>query len=273
MQSLLQQQALSLAIVSQHAYVTAGVNAGQPVASGFLLLPSSSTLKPALAAPYVAAATAAGKQFRMGEMNSLSSSGQDGVSNAFEAALWATDVMFEYANVGVSGVNFHSNDWNSYNQWDAYAAFHFNVLQAQYQTSGAIPPPPGTQFSSQYSLRELQSLYYGMLFFAEATPHQAKLLPVNLQTSANLKAWATLDPTTGNVNVIIINKEQSTSGSVKLSVPGYSSGVVTHLLAPSFSFRSNASPDGRENQQVRSFRSSKRLHFPACTRIQEKTFT
>lgn len=233
--TFIQQEAPSLALVSWHAYVTAGANAGNTVPSGFLLQPTSSTLKPSLVTPYVPLATAAGKPFRMAEMNSLSSSGQDGVSNAFEAALWAADTMFEFANVGISGVNFHSNNWNSFNQWDAYGAFHFNVPQSQYVSSKAIAPPAGTQFSQQYALREVQSLYYGMLLFARATAHQAKLLPVNLQTGANVKAWATLDPTTNAVNVLVLNKDQSASGVVKLVISGYSSGVVTRMMAPSFS--------------------------------------
>jgi hypothetical protein len=83
-------------------------------------------------------------------------------------------------------------------------------------------------------VRDIQALYYGMLFFAQATAHQGRLLPVPLNTSANLKAWATLDPTNGDVSVVIINKDQSASGSVQLTVPGYRLGVVTRLLAPSF---------------------------------------
>lgn len=233
--SLLQQSGSQMGIVSQHSYEGVSSNCGGSPQPGFLLQPLSSTDNPTKAAPYAAIAQAAGKPFRIGEMNSIACSGTPGISNAFEASLWAPDIMFEYAKIGAAGVNFHSNDWNSFKQWDAYAAFQFNVPQSQYQASNAITPPPGTQFSSQYSVRAIQSLYYGMLFFAEATPDQAQLLPVTLTTSANLKAWATLDPTTGHVTVAIINKDQSASGSVQLTVPGYTSGVVKRMLAPSFS--------------------------------------
>ena len=170
------------------------------------------------------------------------------VTAAFEETLWAPDVLFEYANIGAVGFNFHSNDWNSFNQWDAYAAFHFYVPEAQFTaayshysaadgvpTPAPVPPPPGNHFTSQYQVREIQALYYGMLFFAEATAHQGRLLPVMLDTSANLKAWATLDPTNGDVNIAIINKDKTASGSVQLTVPGYKRGLVKRLLAPSFS--------------------------------------
>ena len=70
---------------------------------------------------------------------------------------------------------------------------------------------------------------------SQATAHQGRLLPVTLNTSANLKAWATLDPTNGDVNIAIINKDTTASGSIQLTVPGYKRGLVKRLLAPSFS--------------------------------------
>ena len=77
-----------------------------------------------------------------------------------------------------------------------------------------------------------------MLFFAQATAHQGGLLPVVLNTSANLKAWATLDPTNGEVNIAIINKDKSASGSVQLTVPGYQRGLVSGFV------RAEAGPPG-----------------------------
>jgi Glycosyl hydrolase family 79 C-terminal beta domain len=249
--SLLQQEGSSLAVVSQHSYENISTNGGalsgnpQP---GFLLEPVAATDNPERAAPYAAIAKQAGKLYRIDEMNSIAASGQAGISNAFEATLWSADIMFEYVKIGASGVNFHSNDWNSFNQYDAYAAFLFNVPEAQFIAAyshysaadgvpapAPVPPPPGNQFTSQYTVKEIQSLYYGMLFFAEATAHQGQLLPVTLNTSANLKAWATLDPTNGDVNIAIINKDITASGSVQLTVPGYKRGLVKRLLAPSFS--------------------------------------
>jgi len=202
----------------------------------------------AVAAAYEVVAKQAGKPYRIAEGNSIAGTGQAGITNAFEETLWSPGVLFEYAKIGAVGFNFHSNDWNSFNQWDAYAAFHFCVPEAQftaayshYSTADGIPapapvpPPPGNQFTSQYQVRKIQALYYGMLFFAQATGHQGRLLPVTLNTTANLKAWATLDPTNGEVNIAIINKDKSASGSVQLTVPGYKRGLVKRLLAPSFS--------------------------------------
>jgi hypothetical protein len=248
MSSFVQQERFSLESVGQHHYTTFGSNVGGNPQPGVLLEPASTTARPAVAAQYAEIAKQAGKPYRISEINSIAGSGQAGITNAFEETLWSADIMFEYVKIGAVGVNFHSNDWNSFNQWDAYAAFHFYVPEAQFTAAyshysaadgvpapAPVPPPPGNQFTSQYEVREIQSLYYGMLFFAQATAHQGQLLPVTLNTSANLKAWATLDPTNGDVNIAIINKDITASGSIQLTVPGYKRGLVKRLLAPSFS--------------------------------------
>jgi hypothetical protein len=248
MSSFVQQERFSLESVGQHHYTTFGSNVGGNPQPGVLLEPASTTARPAVAAQYAEIAKQAGKPYRISEINSIAGSGQAGITNAFEETLWSADIMFEYVKIGAVGVNFHSNDWNSFNQWDAYAAFHFYVPEAQFTAAyshysaadgvpapAPVPPPPGNQFTSQYEVREIQSLYYGMLFFAQATAHQGQLLPVTLNTSANLKAWATLDPTNGDVNIAIINKDTTASGSIQLTVPGYKRGLLKRLLAPSFS--------------------------------------
>lgn len=245
LQTFLQQPTAPIGIVSQHSYSGVSANCGGTAHSGQLLEPHSSEDNPALVAPYIAVAQAANKPLRIAEMNSLGCSGQAGISDAFEEALWAPDIMFGFAKVGAVGVNFHTNNWNSFNQYDAYAAFLFDVPLSQEQASNVGAPPPGTTNTPDYQLKAVQSLYYGMLFFAEATPHQARLLPVTLTTSANVKAWATLDPSNGDVNVAIINKETAASGTVQLTVPGYRWGTVKRMLAPSFSATSGITLAGQ----------------------------
>ena len=48
-----------------------------------------------------------GKPLRVAEMNTISNSGRDGVSNVFAAALWTLDGCFEVAATGAVGVNLH----------------------------------------------------------------------------------------------------------------------------------------------------------------------
>jgi hypothetical protein len=48
-----------------------------------------------------------GKQLRVAEMNTISNSGREGVSNVFASALWTVDACFEVAATGAIGVNIH----------------------------------------------------------------------------------------------------------------------------------------------------------------------
>jgi hypothetical protein len=48
-----------------------------------------------------------GKPLRVAEMNTISNSGREGVSNVFAAALWTLDASLEVAAAGGIGVNFH----------------------------------------------------------------------------------------------------------------------------------------------------------------------
>ncbi|WP_233810167.1 glycosyl hydrolase family 79 C-terminal domain-containing protein [Paraburkholderia sp. HP33-1] len=248
--NLLSQSGSVIANVSQHSYITTGTACGGSAASGLLLKPSSSTSDPSYAVPFAAVAKAANKPYRIDEMNSISCEGQDGVSNAFEEALWAPDVMFEYAKAGATGVNMISKNWNKFSAWDVYGAFNFNLPQSQYDNLANIAvktwtPPAGIQWSNGYSIRTIQALYYGMLLFAEAAENGSSLLPVTLNTSANLKAWSTLDPTTGKVNVLVINKDQQDYGNISVTVPGFKSAAIERMRAPAFTSKSGITLGGQ----------------------------
>ncbi|RYY26225.1 MAG: hypothetical protein EOO04_10915, partial [Chitinophagaceae bacterium] len=185
--------------------------------------------------PYAAVARAAGKPYRISEINSVRCFGEPGVSDAFEASLWLTDVLFEYVKLGAAGVNIHSNIWNKVHGWDAHGAFLFDIPQRQYRSANShVQPPAGYKFTNQYQLRKVLPLYYGMLFFAEATANRARLIPVEHNSPARLKIWATKDQVSGQVNVTIINKDTAVSGKILLRLPGYSAGEVKRLVAPSY---------------------------------------
>jgi hypothetical protein len=207
-----QQQASSIALVSQHFY--------EGDQSGSTQFPYTYLLKDSTATAYVpqlaaAAATAhlKGQLFRVGEMNSIDDGGLAGVSNTFSSALWSVDTMFEYASAGVDGVNFHGTSGCF------YCAFTFGI-----QSFAG---------SKVYSLQQVNPLYYGLLFFHEATTNSAHLLPVTLTSTANLKVWATVDQA-GTAHVAILNKDLNFSGTVAVTLPGYGAAAVTRMVAPSY---------------------------------------
>src|SRR5262249_27376102 len=148
-----------------------------------------------------------GELFRIGEINSIDQGGIAGISNAFSSALWSVDTMFELANVGVDGVNWHGANACT------YCAFTFGTA--------------GGGGNNIYTLQQVNPLYYGMLFFQLATGNNSKLLPVKLgKTKANLKVWSTIDQNNA-VHVVILNKDESFSGNIAVSLSGRGTAQVT----------------------------------------------
>jgi hypothetical protein len=209
-ESFLAAEASVLNAFSQHYYFGDGKANN---ADDILLSPGASTTGPKEVAAAVNTSHQFGIPFRIGEMNSLSSGGEQGISNAFGSALWAVDIMFEFAQVGVEGVNWHTNSCC------AYDAFEFDSH--------------GTGASTTYSLTSVNPLYYGLLFFQEATGNGAHLLPVTLTTEANLKAWATVDAS-DTTRLVLLNKDETAAGTVTVQANGFSQAQVLRLTAPSY---------------------------------------
>ncbi|MEH6388929.1 glycosyl hydrolase family 79 C-terminal domain-containing protein [Pseudomonas profundi] len=255
LERLLTQEHQTIGIVSQHAYNGGSSACGGDPQPGFLLQPDAVTDNREAAEPYIKVATKMAKPYRLTEMNSITCAGEPGVSDAFEATLWAADALFEYAYAGINGVNVHSNTWNTTHSWDLYGAFLFDVPEAQYQASDTeAQPPADARFPTGYALRKVLPVYYGMLFFAEVASNQAEMLPISLASDVNVKAWATRDPDTNRISLALINKDPAASGPVRVTIPGYAIGEVKRLLAPSFEAQQgitlggqtfDGSPDGR----------------------------
>jgi hypothetical protein len=168
--------------------------------------PSSSGLAQQVV-PYVTIAHEHGATFRLDELNSASCTGRFGVSNTMASALWALDVLFNLAAVGVDGVNMHT------------------LPQAPYE------PITFTQSRSGWSAF-VHPIYYGLLMFAQAFPPGSQLLPVTAP-AGGVKVWAT-HGADGHTRVVLINKQQTTAVTVQLQLPGgQSTASLESLLAPS----------------------------------------
>jgi Glycosyl hydrolase family 79 C-terminal beta domain len=211
----------SLGVLSLHFY------AGSPYSnppSDYLLKPRSATFGAALFAPAAAAAHSKHIPLRITELNSFYGAGVHGQSDAFSAALWSIDTMFEYVNAGVDGVNWEADLGNF------CSPFLFTRT------------PNGE--TSTFTLKTATPLYYGLLFFQAATGKHSKLLPVDVMTRANLKAWATVDDA-GRTRLAIINKDETAAGKVTVPLPGYRTATVTWLLAPSYTALNGVTFGGR----------------------------
>ncbi len=218
-----QQDGSNVSIISQHYYAGSQV-AGQVFPPDFLLSPTVSSAAALGVKPFLQLAHTNKQLFRMGEMNSINSGGFAGVSDSFSSALWAIDSMFELAKAGVDGVNWHGLSGCNYCSF----AFTYSAVGSQ----------------NIYFLQQVKPLYYGLLFFREATNIKASLLPVNYSANSNVKIWAALGQD-GSVRVAIINKDQNFAGNVSLSLPGYGDAQMVQLVAPSYQATSGISIGGQ----------------------------
>lgn len=155
----------------------------------------------------------------LAETNSASCGGMPGVSNAFAAALWATDTLYSAAKGGLSGVNFHISyrpgGGSSYNPIDTYA-------QAA---------APGRQTYRNIA----EPVYYGMYLFAQNASGEY-LLPVTMDTGKNIRAYATTACSNCAIHVALLNEDLSAAGTVNLRVTnGAGMARVLLLKAPKLS--------------------------------------
>jgi hypothetical protein len=150
------------------------------------------------------AAKANNLPLRYAETNSASSGGKDGVSNAFASALWGADYLFNLAENGVVGVNFHGG----------------------FSTHGYTPI--GLDKNNQYTA---MPLYYAMLLFHDAA--QGRIIPLDMNTAANVTAHAVLG-NDGTLHLVIINKDATEACNAQIN-PGksYSRAGALRLTAPS----------------------------------------
>jgi hypothetical protein len=185
-----------------------------------LLADSSSA---GLAAPLAAYAKLAHQHhlpFRVAEMNTASCEGAKGVSDTFASALWALDTMFNFAAVGVDGVNVHMLPGSNYEL--------FTPSQTSAGTWQAVVHPE----------------YYGLLMFAQAFPPGAQLLPVTAPAGPT-KVWATAG-SDGTVRVTVINQDTLNEHDVAVQIPNaVTPGTVESLQAPGITATSGVTLGGQ----------------------------
>jgi hypothetical protein len=131
--------------------------------------------------------------FRLAEANSFFAHGAPGVSNAFGAALWAIDFLFNNAQNGSGGVNFHGGGAGQ----DGASPFTYTPIdEMNGVVTGAGP------------------IFYGMLLVASAGT--GNLLAATADASGhNFTAYA-VALADGSTNVVLNNKD--TASAVQASI-------------------------------------------------------
>jgi hypothetical protein len=132
--------------------------------------------------------------WRMGENNTCSGHGQQGVSDTLISALWAIDYMFEVAKRGGSGINFHNGE----NGQDGTVPFYYEPLKENGGVVVAVQPE-----------------YYGMLLFTQAGT--GPMVSATVTTSAQyFTAWAI--KANGSTSVVLNNRNASSGISATVDL-------------------------------------------------------
>ena len=125
--------------------------------------------------------------WRMGENNTCSGHGQQGLSDTFIAGLWAIDYMFEVAKRGGTGINFHNGETGM----DGTVPFYYEAIK---ETSGVVV--------------QVQPEYYGMLLFTQAGT--GAMVSTTVTTSAqDFTAWAIR---ANGFTSVVLNNRNASSG-------------------------------------------------------------
>lgn len=203
-----------VADITHHAYPTncfaAPGSPAYPSIANLLSRHASDGLAASLAG-YAAQARAAGRDFRVDELNSSACGGAGGLSDTFASALWVTDTLFAMASRGVSGVNIQ--DFNG----GRYRPFAFTEANGRWAA-------------------QVAPMYYGMQLFVRAAPAGSRLLSVRSTGADAVRAWAAQTPADSNDRgartVTLINDSTRHAATVRVSVPGARGGTLVRMSAP-----------------------------------------
>jgi hypothetical protein len=187
-----------VALATVHNYFRT-VCGNRTVTIGELLDPALAEREQKAFEQYAVQAGQRGVPIALAETNSASCGGMPGVSDAFASAAWGLDWMFSAASVGYRNMDFHSSYRTGGSSYVAVQVY-------------------GTKTGSRWKYENIaQPLYYAMYAFARHASGRA-LLPVQIQTAANIRAYAVTRCAGCALTVFIINKDSDASGQVQINL-------------------------------------------------------
>jgi hypothetical protein len=136
------------------------------------------------------AAQGLGIPYRISECNSFYNGGSNGVSDSYASSLWILDFLFNCAQNGASGVNFHGGGSSA-----GYTPIADNA--------GVVIEP--------------RAEYYGILLFTlagQGTLYQTQVTANSLNVTAYTVATAA-----GGLNLLLVNKDSTNSLQASLQLP------------------------------------------------------
>jgi hypothetical protein len=175
-----------ITLLTQHYYRGNGQSASSTAAN--LITPDSTLL--ADLGILNAGAQTIGVPYRMAECNSYYNGGADGVSDSYASSLWVIDYLFDCAQNGASGANFHGGGNGS-----GYTP----IADSDGSVVGARPE------------------YYGILMFTLAG--EGNLMSTTLSAGGlNVTAYV-IKSSSGGLNLIVNNKDLTNNLSLTIQLP------------------------------------------------------
>jgi hypothetical protein len=135
-----------LVLLTQHSYVAGATSTTDATAANLQII-TTKLLDIFSTMSTEARTNSIPNSYRMGECNTFSGHGKQGLSDTLLSGLWAIDYMFTVAKNGGSGVNFHGAETGM----DGTAPFYYEPIQ---ETNGVVV--------------QVRPEYYGMLLFSQA---------------------------------------------------------------------------------------------------------
>ena len=153
-----------------------------------------------------------GLPFRLAETNSCYGGGKQGVSDTFASALWGAELMYQLAQAGGEGINFHGGGYGWYT------------------------PIAGTR-EKGFAARPI---YYGMLLFEQAGAGQLLESALDYAQETPLLTAYSLRSENGSIKTAIFNKHLDRNIRIAVN-PGERAAVATalRLAAPGIDAVSN----------------------------------
>jgi len=151
----------------------------------------------------------AGLPFRLDEAGSAWGGGARGFSDSFASALWMLELNFTPVQAGLAGINFHGGGKG-----------HYSAIQDDTDDKKPVP-----------TFVRAMPTYYALLVFQEMIANDAQLLPVTVDSPANVKVWAVRDAK-GQMRVLAINKDLMESIDLTLQSGRKGNATLKRLAAP-----------------------------------------
>ncbi len=187
----------NLRLVSVHNYSTTTCG-NRTVTAGQLLSPELMASFSSDAKALIAEAHQRHLPIALAETNSASCGGMKGVPNAFTSAVWGLDYLFTSAEDGFTGVNFHIS----------------------FRTGGSAYNPVDTigwqDSAHQWHFENTAEPLYDAMYLFARNASGKHLLPVELKSDSNIKAYAVSTCSGCAAKVFVINNDLTAAGEVRV---------------------------------------------------------